>query len=95
MVVSRYIENPLCIDGKSILSLSLYTCNFRRILGFKFDLRLYVAVTSYDPLRIYLYEEGLTRFATVRYEGPGEQLDNRCMHLTNYSVNKRNMDYVS
>lgn len=64
-------------------------------LGFKFDLRLYVAITSYDPLRIYLYEEGLTRFATVRYEGPSEQLDNRCMHLTNYSVNKRSMDYVS
>ena len=64
-------------------------------LGFKFDLRLYVAVTSYDPLRIYLYEEGLTRFATVQYEGPSEQLDNRCMHLTNYSVNKCSIDYVS
>lgn len=65
------------------------------LVGFKFDLRLYVAITSYDPLRIYLYEEGLTRFATVRYEGPHEQLDNRCMHLTNYSVNKHSVDYVA
>ena len=66
--------------------------SFWCIPGFKFDLRLYIAVTSYDPLRIYLYKESLTRFATVRYDVP---VDNRCMHLTNYSVNKRSMDYVS
>jgi len=32
--------------------------------GYKFDLRIYVAITCINPLRIYIYEEGLTRFAT-------------------------------
>lgn len=36
------------------------------ISGNKFDLRIYVYVTSYDPLRIYIYSDGLVRFASCK-----------------------------
>ncbi|KFP35717.1 Tubulin polyglutamylase TTLL13, partial [Chlamydotis macqueenii] len=63
--------------------------------GFKFDMRIYVLVTSCDPLRIFVYKEGLARFATVRYIDPSSRnLDDLCMHLTNYAVNKRNENFV-
>lgn len=62
--------------------------------GYKFDLRLYVVVTSYDPLKIYLHEEGLVRMATEKYSPSVKSLGSRKMHLTNYSVNKHSAKYV-
>ena len=75
-IVSHYISNPLTVDK------------------LKFDLRIYVAVTSLNPLRIYMYEEGLVRFATAEYSAPTNDSitsqKNRFIHLTNYSINKKN-----
>ncbi|XP_077796446.1 tubulin polyglutamylase TTLL13 isoform X3 [Macaca mulatta] len=63
--------------------------------GFKFDMRIYVLITSCDPLRIFMYEEGLARFATTPYVEPSHNnLDNVCMHLTNYAINKHNENFV-
>ena len=57
--------------------------------GLKFDLRIYVLIYGINPLRIYVFEEGLARFATVKYELPkNNNLNNMFMHLTNYAINK-------
>ena len=40
--------------------------------GFKCDMRIYVLVTSCDPLRIFLYQDGLLRMGTERYSHPTE-----------------------
>uniref|UniRef100_A0A8U7MT30 Tubulin tyrosine ligase like 4 n=1 Tax=Corvus moneduloides TaxID=1196302 RepID=A0A8U7MT30_CORMO len=63
--------------------------------GKKFDLRLYVYVTCYDPLRVYLFKDGLVRFASCKYSSSMDSLSNKFMHLTNYSVNKKNTEYKS
>ena len=57
----------------------------------KYDLRLYILVASFTPLRIYLYNNGLVRFATEDYQRG--DLDNVYIHLTNYSINKNNLKY--
>lgn len=54
------------------------------INGSKFDLRVYVYVSCYDPLKIYVFKEGLARFATCKYSSSMKHLSNRFMHLTNY-----------
>ena len=61
----------------------------------KFDLRIYVLVTGCCPLRIFVHKEGLTRFATEKYQKPNSVNScNMCMHLTNYAVNKHNPNFI-
>ncbi|XP_033634815.1 tubulin polyglutamylase ttll6-like isoform X1 [Asterias rubens] len=63
--------------------------------GFKMDLRVYVVVTSCDPLRVFVYKDGLARFATVKYTEPTNgNVDDVFMHLTNYAINKHSSDFV-
>lgn len=58
-------------------------------------MRIYVLVTSSDPLRVLLYREGLCRFCTYPYQAPNkDNISNSYMHLTNYSINKHNESFV-
>ncbi|XP_073160682.1 tubulin polyglutamylase TTLL13 isoform X3 [Lepidochelys kempii] len=59
-------RNPKEIKHGEHLICQQYISKPFLIDGFKFDLRIYVLVTSCDPLKIFVYEEGLARFATMR-----------------------------
>ena len=74
--------------------ISRYIDNPLLLYGHKFDLRIYVVVTCYDPLRVYVYREGLVRFATEKYNQSNKDEGSVYAHLTNYSINKKNENYV-
>lgn len=79
------------VDDLSVIS--RYVTNPLLINGYKFDLRIYVVVTCYEPLRVYVFKEGLARFASETYTAKFNK-NNKYMHLTNYSVNKKNHNFV-
>ena len=72
---------------------SRYIDNPLLIGGKKFDIRLYVLVTSYRPLRCYLYREGFARFTSAKYNNDTADLENMFVHLTNVSIQKQDENY--
>ena len=57
--------------------------------GYKMDLRVYVLVRSFKPLKAFIYRDGLARFGTEKYnEDPNGDIKNLYSHLTNASINK-------
>ncbi|XP_013772726.2 tubulin polyglutamylase TTLL4-like isoform X2 [Limulus polyphemus] len=90
-VVSKWSQIP----KKQPLIVQRYISEPYLINGTKFDLRIYVLVTSFDPLRIYIFSDGLARFASVKYSSAMRSLGDKFMHLTNYSINKKSASYAS
>ena len=85
-------ESPIPESKKGFI-ISEYISNPHLIEGLKYDLRVYVLVTSYDPLVIYMYNDGLARFATEKFNLDEEDFENRFIHLTNYSIQKKSEVY--
>jgi tubulin polyglutamylase TTLL5 len=73
-----------------------YLINPLLIDGYKFDMRIYVLVTSTNPLEAFLYKDGFARISTLPFS-----LNNcdRLIHLTNaavqnkHALNQRNQNY--
>lgn len=54
----------------------------------KFDIRVWVVVTSLEPLRVWMYEDYYIRLSLMEYDV--EDSDDVFVHLTNNSVAKKN-----
>lgn len=92
---SREAKTPFQHLTKESYVISKYIDNPLIIGGKKFDLRLYVLVTSFRPLKAYQFRLGFCRFCTVKYDSSVAELDNMYVHLTNVSVQKHGGEYNS
>lgn len=63
------------------------------IRGHKYVLRFYVAFTSVEPLRVYLYDEGFAKLASHPYAP--DDITDLYSHLTNPDVNATNTESES
>lgn len=66
-----------------------YITNPFLVWGRKFHLRLYLLITSLQPLRVLLHKEGLVLFATSNYSSDPVSYRDFTIHLTNAAVADR------
>ncbi len=59
--------------------------------GKKFDIRVYVLVTSYAPMKVWLYRSGFARFSNTRFSL--DSISDTFVHLTNVAIQKTAPDY--
>ena len=82
--------------GEESYVVSRYVDDPLLVGGKKFDLRLYVVVTSFRPLRAFVSRLGFARFCAAKYvasQSARGDLGDRYAHLTNVAVQKKNAEY--
>jgi hypothetical protein len=72
--------------------ISKYISNPHLINKLKYDFRVYVFITGLAPLKLYLYKEGMVRFATEEYTIDKNHITESYRHLTNVAINKKNTE---
>jgi hypothetical protein len=74
IIIQQYVADPLLLPGPR----------------YKHSLRIYVLVTSLDPLAAFIYPNGPVKFTSRPYGTSPEQLADPVVHLTNPHVQRTN-----
>ena len=64
------IRNPDKVPQNENMVVQEYLDKPFLVDGYKTDMRIYVLVTSCDPLKFFLFNDGLLRMSTEKYTAP-------------------------
>jgi tubulin polyglutamylase TTLL4 len=90
----RVIGKKQNVPKRSGYLVSKYLSKPHLLRGYKYDMRIYIVVTCFEPLKAYIFKQGLVRLATQPYSTAKGPLKKRFIHLTNFSINKKAENYV-
>ncbi|KAI9103831.1 tubulin-tyrosine ligase family-domain-containing protein [Phlyctochytrium arcticum] len=82
-------------EGPEAYIVQRYIENPCLIGGKKFDIRIYVLVTSYYPLTVYLHRSGFCRFSATPFSMQAKDISNLFIHATNVAIQKHSPNYSS
>lgn len=87
----RLIQNSFELAHDSTPSIVQKYVHPFLIDGHKFDFRFYLLITDLQPLSLFIYNEGIARFCTEKYEPPTRKnLNDKFIHITNTAINVEN-----
>lgn len=68
-----------------------YVTNPATSRGYKFDLRIHTIIVSLDPYVAYVFDDGIVKQTSLKYEHPNAANKHRFdMHITNRVKNSHN-----
>jgi hypothetical protein len=92
--VQKYIESPLLapkvVNNNSSRQASNTPSTINSMRDNKFDIRVWVLVTSFVPLKAHIYTRVYGRKCGYSYDLNIKNLNENLIHLTNYSVQRKN-----
>ena len=77
-----------CPEGETLIC-QKYIENPQVIHGYKFDIRVWVLVTNWNPLTVYIWRQPYVRFASEKFDPEYKDIS-AYVHLVNNSINKNN-----
>ena len=87
----KLIQNPFVLVNDTTAAVIQRYITPYLLDGYKFDFRIYVLISTLNPLTLYIYKDGVARFCTRKYVTPNKSnLEDKFSHITNTAINVEN-----